>query len=132
MDTELHLDYPVLPPQQSLDDHHFVPLITVQHQFLQRNETIYVVIEQLEKGEAQLGCTLTHTTTAPFRLSCKTLDTSYVHKHSSPSLLTSIQSVLMVPVVPPLTALPTMALYHKVGHLDIPVQHPIQSIEELP
>ena len=107
MDTELHLDYPVLPPQQSLDDHNFVPLITVQHQILQRNKAIYTAIEQLQKQAAQLGCTLPPTTAAPFRLSCKTLDTSYVHKHSSPSLLASIQSVLMAPVVSPPTVLPS-------------------------
>ncbi len=65
MDTELHLDYPVLPPQQSLDDHDFVPLITVQHQNLQRNKAIYAAIEHLQKQAAQLGCTLPHTTAAP-------------------------------------------------------------------
>jgi hypothetical protein len=91
MDTELHLDYPVLPPQQSLDDHNFVPLITVQHQILQRKKTIYTTIDHLQNQTPQLGCTLTHTTTVPFRFSCKTLDTSYVHKQSSPSLLATIQ-----------------------------------------
>jgi hypothetical protein len=43
----------------------------------------------------------------PFRLSCKTLDTSYVHRHSSPSLLASIRSVLLAPVLPTQTALPS-------------------------
>jgi hypothetical protein len=52
MDTELYLDYPVLPPQQSLDDHNFVPLITVQHQILQRNKGIYAVIEQFQRQAA--------------------------------------------------------------------------------
>jgi hypothetical protein len=52
-------------------------------------------------------CTLHPTTDVPFRLSCKTLDTSYVHRHSSPSILASIRSVLLTPVLPTPTALPS-------------------------
>ena len=107
MDTELHLDYPVLPPQQSLDDHNFVPLITLQHQILQRNKTMHRASSETDSTVQRLGYTLPPTTVAPFRLSGKTLDTLYVHKHSSPSLLTSIQSALMTPLVPPPTVLPS-------------------------
>jgi hypothetical protein len=73
LDNELHLDFPVLPPQQS-------PFDGPQN-FQNMKEKI--------------------------RLSCKTLDTSYVHRYSSPSLLASIRSVLLTPVLPTPTDLPS-------------------------
>jgi hypothetical protein len=63
-------------------------------------------IEQLQKQAAQLACTLHPTTDVPFRLSCKTLNTSYVHRHSFPWFLASIRWVLLAPVLS-LTVLPS-------------------------
>jgi hypothetical protein len=68
-------------------------------------QAINAAIEQLQKHASQLASTLHPTTDVPFRLSCKTLDTSYVHRHSSPSLLASIRSVLLSPVLPTPTTL---------------------------
>ena len=100
LDTELHLDFPVLPPQQSAFD-------GPQNLNEKRKKAIDAAIQQLQKQASQLECTLHPTTDVPFRLSCKTLDTSYVHRHSSPSLLASIRSVLLAPVLPTPTALPS-------------------------
>jgi hypothetical protein len=103
LDTELHLDFPVLPPQQSAFD----GPQNFQNMKEKRKQVIDATIEQLQKNASQLVCTLHPTTDVPFRLSCKTLDTSYVHRHSSPSLLASIRSVLLAPVLPSPTVLPS-------------------------
>jgi hypothetical protein len=86
MDTELQLDFPVLAPQQSVFDN----LDNFQDSQEKMKKTIDAAIEQLQKRAAQLTCTLPPTTDVPLRLSCKTL-----------------QSVLLAPVLPPPTALPS-------------------------
>jgi hypothetical protein len=86
MNTELQLDFPVLPPQQSIFDN----LDNFQDRQEKMNKAIDADIEQLQKRAAQLACTLPPTTDVPFRLSCKTL-----------------QSVVLAPVLPPPTALPS-------------------------
>ena len=96
LDTELHLDFPVLPPQQPAFD----GPQNFQNMKEKSKQAIDAAIEQLQKHASQLACTLHPTTDVPFRLSCKTLDTSYAHRHSSPSLLASIRSVLLSPVLP--------------------------------
>jgi hypothetical protein len=104
LDTELHIDFPVLPPQQSAFDGppNLEKIETIKEK---RKKAVNAAIEQLQKHASQLACTLHPTTDVPFRLSCKTLDTSYAHRHSSPSLLASIRSVLLEPVLPTPTAL---------------------------
>jgi hypothetical protein len=106
LDTELHIDFPVLPPQQSAFDGppNLEKIETIKEK---RKKTVNATIEQFQKHASQLACTLHPTTDVPFRLSCKTLDTSYAHRHSSPSLLASIRSVLLAPVLPTPTALPS-------------------------
>jgi hypothetical protein len=63
LDTELHLDFPVLPPQQSAFDG--------PQNFQNMKEKIKQVIdegiEQLQKHASQLACTLHPTTDVPFR-----------------------------------------------------------------
>ncbi len=106
LDTELHIDFPVLPPQQSAFDGppNLENIETIKEK---RKKVVNEVIEHLQKHASQLVCTLHPTTDVPFRLSCKTLDTSYAHRHSSPSLLASIRSVLLSPVLPTPTVLPS-------------------------
>ena len=134
MNLDLHLDFPVLPPQQSLDDENCAPLIA-EHKFWKRKKDINAVIARLQQQADKLSCPAPPHTDVPFRLSNKTLATSYVHRHSSPSLLASIQSVLLAPLPPTqpdCRLMTTMALCKKLGHLDILARPPIQSIEELP
>ena len=103
LDTELNLDFPFLPPQQSAFD----GPPNFENIKEKRKKAIDAAIQQLQKQASQLECTLHPTTDVPFRLSSKTLDTSYVHRHSSPSLLASIRSVLLAPVLPTPTTLPS-------------------------
>ncbi len=96
-----------LPPQKSTFDGppNLENIETIKEK---RKKVIDAVIHQLQKQVSQLECTLHPTTHVPFRLYCKTLDTSYVHhRHSSPSLLPSIRSVFLAPVLSIPTALPS-------------------------
>jgi hypothetical protein len=86
MDTELQLDFPVLPPQQSVFDN----LDNFEDRKEKMKKTIDASIEHPRKRAPQLACTLPPTTDVPFRLSSKTL-----------------QSVLLTPVVSPPIALPS-------------------------
>jgi hypothetical protein len=72
-----------------------------------KKKAFNVAVAQRKKQAAEVPCNMPFTTDVPFRLSCKTLDTSYVHRHFSPSLLASIQSALLAPLPPPQTALPS-------------------------
>ncbi len=68
MDTELQLDFAVLPSQQSVFDN----LDNFEDSKEKMKKAIHAAIEQLQKRAAQLACTLPPTTDVPFRLSCKT------------------------------------------------------------
>jgi hypothetical protein len=67
-DTELQVDFPVLPPQQSLKTFLKVPdhFETIKED---RKKVIHAAIEHLQKQAAQLSCKLPPTTVVPFRLS---------------------------------------------------------------
>ncbi len=65
LDTELHIDFPVLPPQQSAFD----GPQNFQNMKEKSKQAIDAAIEQLQKHASQLACTLHPTTDVPFRLS---------------------------------------------------------------
>jgi len=107
------------PPQQSVEDNESIPLCTTHSSgkfevvlddpFLTKKEKknrlngtkaalIRSAINRIQAQQAESLTDAAHDDVDTFRLSPKTLNTMYVHRHSSPAILASMKTVLLAPV----------------------------------